>query len=296
MLFDDELLSQLAKQAIAAARAAGRLIDANRQTGIDVRRKETGTSAASQIVTEVDHKAQAAILEILKPTCSVHDLALLTEEAPDNGQRREKPAFWSIDPMDGTLAFIRNTPGFSVSIALVARDGTPLIGVVHDPLEQDLFHAVRGQGAFKNGQRIRVPGLDPEKPLLLRTDLSFQSDPLLEQTAAGLEEIASNLGLPGADIRFQVGAVMNACGILESPNTCYFKYPRTGNSGGSLWDYAATACLFDEVGAVASDIEGRPMELNRAGSTFMNHRGILYAGHRELADRIIEMHRRLADR
>ena len=65
---------------------------------------------------------------------------------------------------------------------------------------------------------------------------------------------------------------------------------------GTWSGYAATACLFHAAGAVVSDIAGHPMELNRADSTFMNHRGILYAGHRELADRIIEMHRRLADR
>ena len=63
------------------------------------------------MVTEVDHKAQAAILEILEPTCANYDLALLTEESPDNGQRLKKPAFWSIDPMDGTLAFNKNPRG-----------------------------------------------------------------------------------------------------------------------------------------------------------------------------------------
>lgn len=295
MPLDNETLNRLADLAIAAARAAGAIIGSSRQAGVDVQHKETGTSAASQVVTEVDHKAQAAILEILVPTCSAHDLALLTEEAPDSGKRHEKPAFWSIDPMDGTLAFIRNTPGYSVSIALVARDGTPLIGVVYDPLGNNLFHAVRGQGAFRNGHPIRIPDLAPDKPLVLRTDFSFQSHPLLEPTRAGLEQAARQLGLPGADIRYRVGAVMNACGILESPNNCYFKYPRAGNSGGSLWDYAATACLFHEAGAVASDIEGHPMELNRTCSTYMNHRGILYAGHPEVADLVIALHQRLAN-
>lgn len=291
--FDDESLAQLAQQGIEAAQAAGRIIKAHRQPGIDIRHKDVGTSAASQVVTEVDHKAQAAILGILNPTCSEYGLALLTEEAPDDGQRHEKPAFWSIDPMDGTLAFIRNTPGYSVSIALVAQDETPLIGIVYDPVEQNLFHAIRRKGAFKNGQPIQIPDLDPDKPLALRTDFSFQSHPLLEHTGAGLDEIARSLGLTRADIQYRVGAVMNACWILENPNTCYFKYPRTGNSGGSLWDYAATACLFKEAGGVATDIEGEPMELNRVGSTFMNHRGILFAGDRQIAEMISAMHRKL---
>ncbi len=92
-------------------------------------------------------------------------------------------------------------------------------------------------------------------------------------------------------IKFCAGAVMNACGILEEPNSCYFKYPRTGDSGGSLWDYAAKACLFGEAGAVASDIHGHPLALNRADSTFMNHRGLLYAACQPVADQIITLNR-----
>lgn len=293
MKYSDDQLHELTQQAVTAARAAGRIINAHRQTKVQVHRKDTGTSSASQVVTEVDHKAQAAILEILAPTRAEYDLALLTEESPDNGRRHEKPAFWCIDPMDGTLAFINNTPGFAVSIALVAQDGSPQIGVVYDPVEQTLYQAVHGQGAYKNGQSMQVPGLDPEQPLILRTDFSFQEHPWLEQTREGLQEIAQKMGLNGADIHFRTGAVMNACEILEAPNTCYFKYPRTGSSGGSLWDYAATACLYHEAGAVASDIQGQPMDLNRLDSTFMNHRGVLFAGHQVLADHIISLCERL---
>ena len=291
MSLTNHQLSQLLPPAVAAARAAGEVIAAHRGKGIEADHKAVGTSAASQVVTEVDHKAQAAILEILEPTRGEHDLALLTEESTDDGSRLKKPAFWSIDPMDGTLAFVNDTPGFSVSIALVARDGTPLIGVVYDPVEEVLYHAVRGQGAYRNDQPLNVPELDPNRPLVLRTDYSFQKHPWLERTREGLEEIAEQLGLNGTETRFHIGAVMNACRVLEHPNHCYFKYPRTGDSGGSLWDYAATACLFHEAGAIACDIHGNPMELNRADSTFMNHRGLLYAGIPSLAARITQLNK-----
>ncbi|MCG8428303.1 MAG: hypothetical protein MI754_13190, partial [Chromatiales bacterium] len=122
---------------------------------------------------------------------------------------------------------------------------------------------------------------------------SFQAHPWLEQTQTGLDEIARQLGLNGSEIQYRIGAVMNACGILETSNSCYFKYTRTGNSGGSLWDYAATACLYNEAGAVAADIYGQPMDLNRPDSTFMNHRGLLFAGHQALADRIIALNQAL---
>jgi myo-inositol-1(or 4)-monophosphatase len=286
-------LEKLSQQAIDAARAAGTVINAHRHLNIKVQHKAAGNSAASQVVTEVDHKAQAVILDILQPTCIEFNLALVTEESPDDGLRQEKAAFWCIDPMDGTLAFINNTHGFSVSIALVARNGKPLIGVVYDPVEEDLYHAIDGSGAYKNRQLIHVPELDPNRPLIMHTDFSFEAHPWFDKTSTGLQHIAQSLRLKGAAIKFKTGAAMNACNILQEPNSCYFKYPRKGNSGGSIWDFAATACLFNEAGAIASDIFGQPMELNRIGSTYMNHRGSLYAGQKKLADEIIELYKKL---
>ena len=277
MFLHPEQLEQLTQLAISAALAAGRIVQAGLLTPVEVHHKGGNGSTASQVVTEVDHQAQAAIVEMLEPTCSRYGLALLAEESSDDGQRLKRRAFWSIDPLDGTLSFIERVPGFAVSIGLVARDGTPLVGVAYDPLEEVVYHAWQGGGAWRNGQPICIPPLDPARPLVLQTDRSFRSDPRLESTRAGLEQLANQLGLNGADIRFRTGGVMNACDILADANACYFKYPRPGNSGGSLWDYASTACMFSELNAFASDIYGQPMDLNRADSTFMNHRGLLFA-------------------
>ena len=291
--WDPRDLETLAHKAISAARAAGEIISRHYRTGVKARHKGRGASLASQVVTEVDCLAQAAILEILTPTCDAFDLAILAEECADSGERLIKPAFWSIDPLDGTLAFIRQQPGFSVSIGLVERDGGSLIGVVLDPIADALYHAIRDTGVFKNNQPLSLPPLNKNQPLILQTDPSFQNHPWRQQTVDGLTSIARELKLPGAEIRYAAGGVMTACQILENPNICYFKYPRRDNSGGSLWDYAATACLFHEAGGVATDIFGHPMALNRSGSTFMNHRGLLYAATPELATRIRALHGKL---
>ncbi len=290
----DDSLTHLTELATTAALAAGRVINAHRDKAVAVQTKAIGTSLAGQVVTEVDHKAQAAILELLGPSCREFDLALLAEESKDDGARHLKPAFWCIDPMDGTLPFIQGIPGFSVSIALVARDGAPLIAVVFDPVSGTLYRATRGQGAWKDDQPIRIPPLDRSQPLILRTDFSFERHLWLGATRHGLERIAEEMGLHGAEIRFRTGAVLNACEILETPHVCYFKFPRRSENGGSLWDYAASACLFAEAGGIATDIFGQAMELNRTGSTFMNHRGVLYASEPTLAERVVALHRELA--
>lgn len=287
-------LHELADIAEQAALSAGRLIASRRRTELKARYKPGGGSEASQVVTEVDHLAQSAVLALLQPTCEAFDLALLTEESPDDGRRLQKNAFWCIDPLDGTQAFVSDTPGFSVSIALVARDATPLIGIVYDPVDQVTYRAIRESGAYRDGKRILLPDLNPDEPLTLRTDYSFQRHPWREETESGLAELADRLGLPGSIVEYRTGGVMNACGVLQNANYCYFKYPKSGATGGSLWDYAATACLFNEVGAFASDIMQKRMDLNREDSTFMNHRGLLFASDEEVARGIASLYARLA--
>lgn len=291
----DIQLTELANLAEQAALSAGKMIASRRQTDLDVQHKDRGDTSASQVVTEVDHLAQAIILDILQPTCEVYNLALLTEESPDDGQRLIKPAFWCIDPLDGTLAFIRDEPGFSVSIALVAKDGTPLIGIAYDPVESVMYRAIKGHGAFRNDKPMRLNLIDPTQPLTLRTDYSFEQHALYEATIKGLKKISEKLGLNGSSIELATGGVIMAIKVLEDPNYCYFKYPRKGNAGGSLWDYPASVCLFNELGAIATDIYGNSLELNRAVSTYMNHRGILFAAEEILAQQIRALHKSLID-
>ncbi|MGB0581090.1 MAG: inositol monophosphatase, partial [Limisphaerales bacterium] len=71
----------------------------------------------------------------------------------------------------------------------------------------------------------------------------------------------------------------------------YFKVPKPAKGGGSLWDFAATACVLEEWGTPASDVFGRPLDLNRAGSTFMNERGVIYASDNELREAVQQIYR-----
>lgn len=333
-LFSTEL-TELAHLAIDAATSAGEMIARSRPK--QIQHKSSGGSLASQVVTEVDRRSEAIILETLTPTLQRFELGLLTEEQPDDGGRFRADYFWCIDPIDGTLPFIEGTPGYAVSIALVRRDGTPTIGVVFDPVGKTVVHAIADAGAFRNGQPWEQPSSNgtvratqvykagnvvdfarsPQKrekqdfwrsplqrahmhceklsfpggtALSLFTDRSFLSSEGRDQITAGLEQIARDMGLAGLHVNATAGAVMNACKVLANPLACYVKLPKQ-NGGGSLWDYAATACIFSEAGAVATDINGQPFDLNRADSTLMCHRGILFATNEMLAQRIRSLFR-----
>ena len=274
-------LKELTKQAVQAAREAGELIRSYQDREVEVLHKEGGDTYASQVVTEVDRKAQDSILRVLGPSCEEYDLAVLTEENEDDGSRFERECFWCIDPMDGTLPFIQREPGYSVSIGLVAKDGSPQIGVVYDPVRDVLWQATKGQGVRRNGEPWTLDSTANE--LTFTYDRSFTDRPEREFVLRELEGYAQSLGLKKLVAAQFGGAVINACHALENAPGCHFKFAKPQEGGGSLWDYAATACLFEEAGAVVSDVHGEPLDLNRPDSTFMNHRGAVYATDEELA-------------
>lgn len=280
-------LDDLLQCAMVAAREAGAFIQASAGKGVEVQHKSGGNNIASQVVTEVDLRADAMITQALRPSCARYDLALLTEEGTDDRARLEKDAFWSVDPLDGTMAFIDARPGYSVSIGLVARDGTPMIGLVYNPVADILYSAVRGQGAQRNGSPWQAP-IAPQADQLftLVCDRNFDQRDNYARVHEGLNELAIRHGFSGVQTLEGDGAAMNAIQVLENPPGCYFKFPKPQQGGGSLWDFAATAAIFNECGAAASDYYGQALELNRAGSTFMNHRGVLYVSNATLAAEI----------
>ena len=278
-------LDYLSQYATKAATEAGQLIASYANKKVEVQHKAGGDNLASQVLTEVDLKSEAVIVDALQPSCEQYDLALLTEERTDDKARLEKDYFWCVDPMDGTLSFVEPKPGYAVSIALVAKSGEPVIGVIYDPVQQTLYSAIKGQGAFRNGEPWLLPAPDSlkGKPLTLARDWAITNQPRYSQWVQLLESLAELRGLSGVQVLEKAGAVMNACWALENAPACYFKFPKPQQGGGSLWDFAAIACLFHELGAVATDVFGEPLELNRAESTFMNHCGVIFATDEALA-------------
>lgn len=268
-------LTHLSNIAIEAALSAGKVIQQYMNEDVAVKKKEGGTSYASQVVTAVDIACETVILSYLLPTCKAFGLALLSEETEDDGSRFEEDFFWCIDPMDGTLPFIHKQPGFSVSIALIAKDGTPCIGVVFDPSTDTLYHAIKGQGAYKNSSPWKIQHTHDQ--LTYVTDRKLKDTPRAVEIESLLHEQVEQLSLNGVTEIAGAGAVLNAIRVLENGPACMLKFPKKENGGGSIWDFAATACMYQELGLPATNFEGGRLDLNRKDSTFMNHEGVFYA-------------------
>ncbi|MDP5170368.1 MAG: inositol monophosphatase [Bacteroidia bacterium] len=268
-------LSTLTHIAIKAALAAGEVIQQHMNEEVAVETKQGGASYASQVVTAVDRACETVMLSHLLPTCEEFGIALLSEETEDDGSRFEQDFFWCIDPMDGTLAFINKQPGFSVSIALVAKDGTPLIGVVLDPSTDTMYHAINGQGAYENGRPWQIKHTNGH--LTYVTDRKLKDSSRATEIERLLAEQVEKLGLNAIQEIVGGGAVLNAIRVLEHGPACMIKLPKKEIGGGCIWDFAATACIFHELGLPATNASGGRLDLNRKDSPFMNHEGVLYA-------------------
>lgn len=281
-------LEKLSQIAIHAAQMAGKLIAENANRQLNIRKKDGVNSLASQVVTEIDLLSEKSILKILSPTCPEFDLALLTEETTDDKSRLKKDYFWCIDPLDGTLPFTESKAGYSVSIALVAKSGEPQLGVIYDPYYQNTYYAIKGLGAFKNNSEWKPnSSSDKDSSFSFVHNRSFLNHSHFEYICIELESFSNKILGKSLNIISYGGAAMNAIWALENSPACYFALPKPENGGGSSWDYAATTCIYNELGKPASDIYGSPLELNRRESTFMNHKGILYASNEEIAQYMI---------
>ncbi|MDA7875965.1 hypothetical protein N9A82_03305 [Akkermansiaceae bacterium] len=283
MELTSDQLSELESIGIEAATRAGEMIQRKAKNNHEVVHKQGGNSLASQVVTAIDLESQRLILETLNETFKSFELGLLTEESPDDSSRHQHDYFWCIDPLDGTLSFTKGTAGYSVSIALISRHGNPLIGIVFDPYTSTLYHAIHSQGAQKNGVAWGVPTPSSVSPLTLMIDNSFITRGNEPTFRDQLETFVKQRGFPGTEIINHAGAVLNACWVVDHAPSLYFKFPKPNPGGGSVWDFAATTCLFSELGLPASDIHGAPLQLNPIGKTYMNRKGILFASSSDLA-------------
>ena len=108
-------------------------------------------STSIDMVTEIDRRSDDLIVGFLRQEYPDH--AILAEESGESGQESEYR--WIIDPLDGTTNYAQGLPIFAVSIALEYRQET-VLGIVYAPVTDEMFTAIRGQGAYRNGKRLQV--------------------------------------------------------------------------------------------------------------------------------------------
>ncbi|MEO9966954.1 MAG: inositol monophosphatase family protein [Reichenbachiella sp.] len=287
MKLSEKHLLELSQVAENAARSASAYIKSQADSTHKTNFKSGIESLATQVVTEIDIESQRLILEHLESSIKTFDLGLLTEEAQDDRSRLVKDYFWCIDPLDGTLPYTEQQPGYAVSIALVSRSGIPVIGVVADPYRDTIYAAIKGKGCTLNGKALVLKPKDQDS-LVCHFDRSFLDSSSYQPIIEALESILTHKGLKALNVRSGAGAVMNALGLCDSHIGCYIKLPKANPGGGCIWDFAATSLIYSELGLHVSDAYGNVLALNRSESPYMNQHGVIYATDLTLGQEIVK--------
>ena len=221
------------------AREAGALIAAAIGRGNTVERK-----AAVDLVTEIDRESERIVVEGLR--ASFPDHAIVAEESstgrPPSGQR-----CWYVDPLDGTTNFVHALPHCAVSLALAAPNGNPEAAVVYDPCKDELFHAVRGGGAFLNGKPIRV-----SSPLVLDEALFVTGFPYDRREHSGFYlKYFEAFMLRCRDLRRLGSASLDLSYVAAGRFDGFWEWHL------KPWDTAAGWLIVEEAGGRVVDFDGR---------------------------------------
>jgi myo-inositol-1(or 4)-monophosphatase len=225
----DELLVlalTLAGQAAAVHREGlGRVLESSQHS--------TTKSSATDVVTEVDHRAEALVLEGVR------------RHRPGDGYVGEEGAdvasttgvVWIVDPLDGTTNYVYGLPAYAVSIGVVV-DGRPTVGVVHDSARDEMFHAVAGRGAFLDGRPIRVSARSDLATALVATGFGYDAG-LRARQAALLPEVVPRV----RDIRRSGSCAIDLCWTACGRVDAFYEH------GPADWDVAAGLLVAEEAGA-----------------------------------------------
>ncbi|MGV0959299.1 MAG: inositol monophosphatase family protein [Limnohabitans sp.] len=227
--------------AIRAARAGGAVIRAGAQQRHELQIEH---KRLNDLVSAIDRRSEAVIVETILRAFPSH--SILAEEGSDNPQGQACEFLWIIDPLDGTTNFLHGFAHYAVSIG-VQYQGVMVVAVVYDPIKEQLFEAVRGGGAYLNGQQIHVAQRHGLSEALVSTGLPYPSAmdaPIYFRILEQVWKACRNVRRPGAAA---LDLAYVAAGFLDG----FFEFALLP------WDIAAGSLLVTEAGGHITDLHGQ---------------------------------------
>src|SRR5579875_46269 len=231
------------ESAIKAARQAGLLV--SERLG---RIRDIDYKGAYNIVTDVDRDSEELIVSILRS--DFPDFGLVGEEGGE--KQAGSPRRWLVDPIDGTTNYTHGYPFFSISIAL-EEAGRMVLGVVYNPLADELFWAEEGKGAWLNDRRLAVSAQRSLATSLLAT--GFPAD----TRAAPDDNMIRFFTLTDLShgVRRDGSAALDLC-FVAAGRLDGFRETKL-----SPWDVAAGIAIVSEAGGRISDLSGQPFDIRK---------------------------------
>lgn len=225
--------------AVAAAREGGEIVLAALH-----RPKEISYKGEVDIVTETDRKSEAAILARLQREFPNH--AIVAEEGRPSGGGTAAEYEWHVDPLDGTTNFAHGYPVFAVSVGLLHR-GEPLVGAIYNPVNGEMFTAIRDCGSWRNGKPIRVSSVEKLSRSLLATGF-----PAHKRARNPNIHYYWEFTLRSHGVRRAGAAALDLCSVAAGQFEGFWEF------GLKSWDTAAGILLVREAGGKVTNFSGEP--------------------------------------
>ncbi|XP_038069335.1 inositol monophosphatase 1-like [Patiria miniata] len=245
---DKELYQEYLCAAVEIAKKAGEEIRATFQSKKTVEMK----SSPADLVTETDQKVEQLIISFLRSKFPDH--CFIGEETTAAGvhcELTDNPT-WIIDPVDGTTNFVHSFQFVAVSIGLsVSKEN--VVGVVYNPILDELFTAIKGQGAYCNGKPISCSKQQDISQCLALVEIGSSRVSAHLQTK--LQNISSILQQGVHGVRSLGSAALNICQVARGGGDVYVEH------GIHCWDMAAGDIILREAGGVTIDPKGGPLDL-----------------------------------
>jgi myo-inositol-1(or 4)-monophosphatase len=229
-------MNKFLEVALEAAREAGAVLLSEHS-----RPQKISYKGEVDLVTETDKRSEAIVVSRLRREFPDHRIVAEEGSSGAAGASRYE---WHVDPLDGTTNFAHGYPCFAVSIGLL-EDGKPLVGVVFNPVSDELFSAARGEGAFLNRKPIHVSDIKKLATSLVSTGFPTHNR-------------ASNLNihyywqftLRSHGVRRDGSAALDLCSVACGRFDAFWEF------GLNSWDTAAGILMITEAGGAVTDLRG----------------------------------------
>ena len=215
-------------------------------------RQDVTEKARADYVSQTDFDAQDAALAVIRERHPEH--AVLAEESAESVEERlrrwDGRPLWIVDPLDGTTNFLHGHPFYCASVA-VALEGRPVAGAVFSGSSGERWWASEGEGAFKDGARIRVSGRRRLHDALVGTGFPFKRLDLLPSYLGQLDRVLRS----SSGVRRAGSAALDLCFLAQGSLDAFWEETLMP------WDFAAGMLLVREAGGVISGAEGEDLAL-----------------------------------
>lgn len=248
-------MNNILNQIVQAVRDCSQIITKANRDEIVINDKCGHANFVTMHDKKMQNELERRLLQILPEAVFVGE----EEELHDS---IEKGYAFIVDPIDGTTNFIKDYHTSAISVGLT-KDGEAYMGIVYNPYLDEMFTAIKGQGAYLNEKPIHVSNQPLDNGIVL-----FGTAPYYEELNKKSFEMAYDYFKRALDIRRSGSAAIDLCSIASGRAELYFELML------SPWDYAAGALIVEEAGGIVTTVEGEPITLHKGCSILARNMNI----------------------